>query len=385
MAQQNIKKTTEQFKEEAKLVHGDKWDYNKSIYKGNKIPLIITCPIHGDFMQTPVHHLKGRGCPECGKHKCMKGKPQKITQEDFINRCIEKYKDKYIFTNTVYSKMHDNIEVTCPIHGVFKRQAYAFLHGCECPECTRNKIVKSTESFITEASQIHNNFFDYTDTIYTNSQGYIKYRCPIHGIINQRASNHLKYGCPKCAYDKMRLSKEEYVEKAINVHGHDFDYTNSIYIGMEKPINITCNKKDRFGNTHGEFITIARDHIYKKYGCPKCTESILEQEVRHLLINNKIEYTQHYRTQWLERKTIDFFLPQYSIGIECQGIQHFKSIDYFGGDKMFIEQIERDNLKRKLCEEHGIKLLYYSNLGIEYPYQVYENLDELLKEIKGEG
>lgn len=33
------------------------------------------------------------------------------------------------------------------------------------------------------------------------------------------------------------------------------------------------------------------------------------------------------------------------------------------------------------CDEHGIKLLYYSDLGIEYPYKVYEDKEELLKEI----
>ena len=47
----------------------------------------------------------------------------------------------------------------------------------------------------------------------------------------------------------------------------------------------------------------------------------------------------------------------------------------------FNKLIERDNRKRKLCEEHGIKLLYYSNLGIEYPYKVYEDKNELLNEI----
>lgn len=32
-------------------------------------------------------------------------------------------------------------------------------------------------------------------------------------------------------------------------------------------------------------------------------------------------------------------------------------------------------------KEHGIKLLYYSNLHIDYPYKVYEDKEELLKEI----
>ena len=84
---------------------------------------------------------------------------------------------------------------------------------------------------------------------------------------------------------------------------------------------------------------------------------------------------------WLDGLEIDFYLPQYNIGIECQGIQHFKKSHFF--EPLEVVQ-ERDKRKLKLCGENGIKLLYYSNLGIKYPYFVYENKEELLKEIKNE-
>lgn len=35
------------------------------------------------------------------------------------------------------------------------------------------------------------------------------------------------------------------------------------------------------------------------------------------------------------------------------------------------------------CDENDIKLLYYSNLGIEYPYKIFENKELLIKEIRG--
>jgi hypothetical protein len=75
---------------------------------------------------------------------------------------------------------------------------------------------------------------------------------------------------------------------------------------------------------------------------------------------------------------LDFYLPEYNAAIECQGIQHFV-------DKHFFEPLEkiqeRDSRKLKLCKENGIKLLYYSNLGISYPYFVYENKESLLNDI----
>ena len=61
----NKNKTTEQFIEEAKKIHGDKWIYTNSIYINNHTKLLITCPIHGDFPITPSNHLHGKGCPKC--------------------------------------------------------------------------------------------------------------------------------------------------------------------------------------------------------------------------------------------------------------------------------------------------------------------------------
>lgn len=78
--------------------------------------------------------------------------------------------------------------------------------------------------------------------------------------------------------------------------------------------------------------------------------------------------------------SLDFYIKEKKIAIECQGIQHFKV--YGWSTKQILEDIQqRDNLKNKLCYEHGIKILYYSNLHIDYPYKVFENIDDLLTEI----
>jgi predicted GIY-YIG superfamily endonuclease len=58
--------TTPEFIEKAKEVHGDKYDYSKVDYKGNKEKVIINCPIHGDFLQAPQSHIGQKaGCPKC--------------------------------------------------------------------------------------------------------------------------------------------------------------------------------------------------------------------------------------------------------------------------------------------------------------------------------
>ena len=58
--------TLDEFIKKAKEIHGDKYDYSKSVYVKSNIPLIITCPKHGDFSLQPNRHISSQnGCPKC--------------------------------------------------------------------------------------------------------------------------------------------------------------------------------------------------------------------------------------------------------------------------------------------------------------------------------
>lgn len=61
----NFKKTTEQFIKEANKIHNNKYDYKLVNYINSHSPITITCLTHGNFQQTPHHHLHGQGCPKC--------------------------------------------------------------------------------------------------------------------------------------------------------------------------------------------------------------------------------------------------------------------------------------------------------------------------------
>lgn len=69
-----IKKSSDEFIDRATSIHGNKYDYKKSKYKGNLTPLIITCKIHGDFKQKPSDHLAGCGCSACASYGFNTGK-----------------------------------------------------------------------------------------------------------------------------------------------------------------------------------------------------------------------------------------------------------------------------------------------------------------------
>ena len=78
---------------------------------------------------------------------------------------------------------------------------------------------------------------------------------------------------------------------------------------------------------------------------------------------------------------MDFFLPQHNVAIECQGIQHFEN-EHFGGhsDNDVLTDIQAlDSIKKQLCEEHGINMLYYANYEYDFPYEVETNKEKLIE------
>lgn len=139
-------KTTEDFIKESKSKFGDKYDYSKTIYKGMKIPLIITCPIHGDIEVTPTSHLMATGCPECGK--AAKGQYKKLTTDEFIQKANIIHNNFYNYDKTVYELSSKKVIITCPIHGDFQQTPNHHLDGEGCPICKQSKGEKLVEKIL---------------------------------------------------------------------------------------------------------------------------------------------------------------------------------------------------------------------------------------------
>lgn len=133
--------------------------------------------------------------------------------------------------------------------------------------------------------------------------------------------------------------------------------------------------------THGVFRQTPNQHLKGK-GCPLCNSSKLENSIRTLFKNNDIEYEEQKKFDWLGLQRLDFYLHKYNVAIECQGIQHFEPIEHFGGKNSFNERKERDERKHRLCEENGIKILYYANCRYNSSYKLITDEKELIKTIK---
>lgn len=106
-----------------------------------------------------------------------------------------------------------------------------------------------------------------------------------------------------------------------------------------------------------EPINLLRTRI----GLPKIGEGWISET--KLFYQLKDEFSnqvvlQHSKPKWLGRQHFDIYFPFLNIAIEYQGKQHFESVDYFGGNDAFKQNLIRDKRKRELAKSNECELIY---------------------------
>jgi hypothetical protein len=344
----SAKKTTENFIQQARIIHGDRYDYSTSVYKNNHTNVKIICPLHGVFWQSPASHLRlKQGCPVCSRIR-VSSKIRK-QKKQFIEDAIKVHHEKYDYSKVEYVNTHVKIEIICKKHGSFTQKPCNHLHGQGCPRCgiKQSHITQtlSFDSFLQRAKEMHGEFYEYIKDEYKGSNNKTSIICPKHGVFTQSVHNHLLgQGCPLCGVEKRTkscsCSLEDFIEKAILVHGETYDYSCVNYINNHSKINIGCK-------THGLFKQTPASHLIGQ-GCPRCVPQVSNWEARLL------EYTRglcpdtigSYR-KWFRghpKKEIDIFIPSLNLGFECNGIfWHKIKNNYDCGDKVI--EAERQGIK----------------------------------------
>lgn len=307
----------------------------------------------------------------------------KYNKEIFLKKAREIHGNKYDYSKVNYVDSKTKVCIICPEHGEFWQTPNKHLQGQGCPEC--GKLVKkkclTTEDFVKCARQIYGDRYDYSKVEYKKSIEKVCIICPEHGEFWITPHNHLEgKKCVRCATfersNKKRNKQEDVIKKAKEIHNDKYDYSKVEYHKMHDKVCIICPE-------HGEFWQSMANHINGK-GCPKCKEPLMEMEIEKRLINESIKYEKQKTFKWLKFKKhlyLDFFLPDYRIAIECQGLQHFKPIKYFGGEEKFKVYLERDKIKKDLCEHNGIKVIFYTDEKIK-DTNIFKNIDEIIKFIK---
>lgn len=205
----------EDFLERVRKIHGQRYDYSKTLYKRASEKVVIACHNHGDFHISPRSHMAGHGCQKCGAEKVMDSITK--TTKEFVTEAAIKHKGKYDYSRVKYVNGATHVEIICPIHGPFSTPASGHLFGKECYKCSRktasSKMFSSTKDFIKSARKIYERQFDYSLVDYKNCMAPVKIICKEHGEFLLSPKRHLGgAGCRLCWHDKCHgFLKERFV------------------------------------------------------------------------------------------------------------------------------------------------------------------------------
>ncbi len=136
---------------------------------------------------------------------------------------------------------------------------------------------------------------------------------------------------------------------------------NNVYF---KVLNKQKNKINRFIEDQ-----IRLEFNVNKIGDKWSSETILANIIYRLFPDEII--IRHYRPKILNNLELDIYIQNMSIGIEYQGIQHYKAIKHWGGESGLKKRKENDRIKKILCKKNNIKLIYFrydEELSTEFVY-----------------
>lgn len=310
------KLTTQQVVNRFKNVHGIKYDYSKVQYNGMDEKVIITCPVHGDFEQTPHNHLR-YGCLRCGINKQVSSRT--ISSDTFIKCAKKKFGNKFDYSFVKYVNSKTPVKILCKKHGIFEQLPYTHLHSYGCPKCGLEEGAKK--------------------------------------------SSYTKKSRKRC------FSLENFKKVCTELFCGKYDYsliTEDNWCGLESHVDIICP-------VHGVFNQLAKSHRWGR-GCKKCNQSKGEFQIQLFLNKTGIKYKTEYTFDDCVDKCalpFDFVLFNEDGTIKCiieyQGRQHFEVAKFWGKTEFdLIEQQRRDQIKRDYCTSHNYCLLEVSyNQDIE--------------------
>lgn len=345
------KLTTTEFIQKANKVHNQKYDYSKSVYKNKKEKVIIICPIHGEFLQSPDGHFRGQGCPECKKQTISK--QRRLTTSEFISKANEVHHNFYDYSKTVYVTAKEKCIIICPIHGEFLQDPSNHLAGKGCPRCGKEMMknnFKYSENEILLKVQEEHPKYKFKIINYKGSDTIFECICPKHGVFI-KTYNQLRdcdIICPIC--NGRGRMYEDIVAQFHAKHKYKYTYPPFEYINSNMKIDIMCPK-------HGVFKQTISHHL-NGTGCPICKTSHGELFIYNYLTDKTILfYHQHILKLKNKLLKVDFYIPDTNTYIEFNGQQHYSPVDYFGGIQAFKLQEERDLMLRNYCQQNNINLL----------------------------
>lgn len=205
-----------------------------------------------------------------------------------------------------------------------------------CHECNRQ-----TPSY-RYCHEMYGGVFKQTYGWYINKQAY---EFGVHPINNTVISDL----CPQEILDLLVMNPNVFPEYRQQLAKKDF---NKAY---------ELNK--RFNQQERRVWRVIENEVRQKFGHKKVGEAWTSETILYYLVRSLLPgriILRHHRPDFLEGLELDIYIPELKIGIEYQGIQHYKPVRHWGGNKALKKCKERDYRKREICKRHNIKLIYFT-------------------------
>lgn len=244
----------------------------------------------------------------------------------------------------------------------------------------------NTTNPIDRAITIHQDTYDYSLFVYKTMNTKSTIVCNDHGPFQRSMAEHIysKAGCPGCSIKNMLKSRtgkfarwdtEKFISKAREIHGDLYDYKDVVYINAHTKVAIGCK-------VHGNWMIMPTGHIRGNggmgHGCPMCTSkmSAPEKRICKVLDAHNISYKYQHpfpdlRSELNRVLFYDFYLLDYNIIIEYDGVQHTKNTTLYPG-------LERrqvlDGIKNQYAIDNNIQL-------IRIPHTVGKHIDQFVENL----
>ena len=314
-------------------------------------------------------------CLNCGE--VFNRSLSKFKQGQICCKCkkIERNEKKYYYIKyylsqygyTLVSKEYNyksKLKMICPDGHHVEINWNNFKYGKRCKECVNKKKRLTTKEVYNRMKKEGHELL----SEYKTNRTELKIKCP-DGHIYYRTYNYFinNMRCPVCKEKEIedkKYKKYEWVKNTINKEGYEL--LTDTYINNKQTLKIKCNK--------GHIYETNFDNFQQGCRCNICNSSKGNKKIKDILdkfnIYNKPEY-KFKDCKFKKRLPFDFYLPDYNLIVEFDGIQHYEIVEHFGGYDGFITRKIKDTIKNIYCQENDIDLL-------RIPYWEFDNIENIL-------
>lgn len=230
----------------SRLTHGELYDYSCVNYVNTHTKVQIIDRDYGSFWQTPYKHMAGQNHPK--RAKAMQAAGYRNDTKTFISKARLVHGDQYDYSKVQYVDSKTPVIIIDPEFGEFEQIPSVHVSGSGCPARKGLKIseakTRDKAEFVRRAVAIHGDRYDYSQVDYVSAKTPVTIVDPDYGPFQQTPDSHLNKGSGSpwsrsaAISQALSSSTSEFIEKAIGVHGKQYDYSRVIYVSAKTPVTI---------------------------------------------------------------------------------------------------------------------------------------------------